>query len=65
MYATREDAIYHAIAPVLDVPGDCDVNDFDAEAIFEEAFSWDADRAGYVQVATGKDFWKIVDRHAL
>lgn len=64
MYAKKEDAMYYAIAPVLDVPGDFDINDFDAEAIFEQAFTFDEKINAYRQTVHGADFWTIVHQCA-
>lgn len=64
-YATEADAIYNVLAPTLDVPGDTDVNDFDAHEIFKRVFTWDEKVGGYRQTVKGREFWAIVHKFAL
>lgn len=64
-HASKADAIYQVIAPALDVPGVTGVQDFDADAIFDRAFTYDDRLGAYRQTATGPEFWAIVDECAI
>ena len=37
--------------------------DFDTRAIFDEAFTFDADRQAFVQTVDADEFWTICSRH--
>lgn len=68
-YSRLDEAIQAEIIPTL---GEY-VGDYDVEAIAQEVFEYRVDvnirgeevvtTAGFEQVATGDDFWAIVDKH--
>jgi hypothetical protein len=69
-YENRSEAIDQAIIAALGGQED----DFDVDAIFDETFRYHVDRnedglglansAGFEQVVTVEEFWKIVEKHA-
>ena len=57
-YSTKTDAIAQAILPALGEHAD----DFDIDAIFDEAYGWD-DEGHLVQTVSDDEFWQIVEAH--
>ena len=55
-YATRDEAIQREILPAL---GDY-ASDFDAGAIFDACFRYDAERGGFVMSVDADGFWESV-----
>lgn len=64
-FATKRDALNHAVIPALTVPGASSPTDYDVGAIFAETFTWDDDAQVYRQTANVAAFWESVKRHAL
>lgn len=59
VYATNLDAI-EAIRTSIE-SGDTSADDYDLDAIFDETFTWDAQRQGFVALGSDEDFWDSVE----
>lgn len=56
LYTTKTDAVGQAILPAL---GEYE-GDYDIDGIFSDAFDYDVERHGFVQVVDSDSFWNTV-----
>ena len=72
-FHTTADDAKNAIRVAIEGGGAADADDYDIDAIFDEAYEYEVDTndqgqellntAGFVQVVTVDEFWEIVGRH--
>lgn len=73
-FFTTADYAKNSIRMAIEGGGAADADDYDVDAIFDEAYEYQVDTddqgrellntAGFVQVVSVEEFWEIVERHA-